>query len=59
MFQLAKFVQSQMKQTAKAKEINDSYRFDNCKNSATDELFHQGNPVLAAVDLGSQFCLEL
>lgn len=45
--------------TAKAKEVNDSYRFDSCKNSATDELFHQGNPVLAAIDLDSQFCLEL
>ncbi|WP_151194420.1 transposase [Cysteiniphilum sp. JM-1] len=45
--------------TVKAKEVNDSYRFDNCKNSATDELFHQGNPVLAAIDLDSQFCLEL
>jgi hypothetical protein len=45
--------------TAKATEVNDSYRFDNCKNSATDEIFHQGDPVLAALDLDSQFCLEL
>ena len=45
--------------TAKANEVNSSYRFDNCKNSATDELFHQGSPVLAAIDLDSQFCLEL
>lgn len=45
--------------TAKAKQVNDSYRFESCKNSATDELFHQGDPVLAAIDLDSQFCLEL
>lgn len=45
--------------TAKANEVNSSYRFDNCKNSATDELFHQGSPVLAAIDLDSQFYLEL
>lgn len=45
--------------TSKAKQVNDSYRLDKCKNSATDELFHQGNPVLTAIDLESQFCMEL
>lgn len=45
--------------TDKAKIANDSYRLDQCHNSATDEIFHQGDPVLAAIDLDSQFCMEL
>ena len=44
----------------KAKAANDySYRFENWKNSATDELFPQGDPVLAVIYLDLQFCMDL
>ena len=45
--------------TASAKTANESYEFSACKNSSTDEMFHQTNPVLAAIDLDSKFCMLL
>jgi hypothetical protein len=45
--------------TSKAAQINDSYDLSSCNNSATDEIFHRSDPVLAAIDLDSQFCMEL
>ncbi|MED7789586.1 transposase [Francisella sp. 19X1-34] len=45
--------------TSKATEVNNSYDLSNCKNSATDEIFHQSQPVLTSIDLDSQFCMEL
>lgn len=47
------------KSTKKATEVNNSYDLSNCNNSATDEIFHQSKPVLTAIDLDSQFCMEL
>ena len=45
--------------TKTAKIVNDSYDLSICKNSATDELYHQSKPVLASVDLDSKFCMSL
>lgn len=45
--------------TAKANQINQGYDLSSCKTSATDELFHQNKPTLAAIDIDSQFCMGL
>ena len=45
--------------TAKANQINQGYDLSPCKTSATDELFHQNKPTLAAIDIDSQFCMGL
>jgi hypothetical protein len=45
--------------TAKAGVVNQSYNLSSCKDSSTDELFHQGKPVLAAIDIDSRFCMGL
>lgn len=43
----------------KALSINQSYDLSQVKDSAADELFHWGSPILAAVDIPSRFCALL
>ena len=43
----------------KAPPINQSYDLSLIKDSASDELFHWGSPVLATVDIHSRFCALL
>lgn len=43
----------------KAAQINQSYDLSSIKDSAADELFHWGSPILAAVDIPSRFCALL
>lgn len=40
----------------KALSINQSYDLSQIKDSAADELFHWGSPILATVDIPSRFC---
>ena len=42
-----------------AKPINQSYDLSLIKDSASDELFHWGSPILATVDIPSRFCALL
>ena len=43
----------------KAPPINQSYDLSLIKDSASDELFHWGSPILATVDIPSRFCALL
>ena len=43
----------------KAIPINQSYDLSLIKDSASDELFHWGSPILATVDIPSRFCALL
>ena len=43
----------------KAIPINQSYNLSLIKDSASDELFHWGSPILATVDIPSRFCALL
>lgn len=43
----------------KAKKINRSYDLSGIKDSASDEVFHWGKPILATVDIPSRFCASL
>ena len=43
----------------KADPINQSYDLSPIKDSAADELFHWGSPILASVDIPSRFCTLL
>jgi len=43
----------------KATPINKSYDLSLIKDSAADELFHWGHPILATVDIPSRFCSSL
>ncbi len=43
----------------KAILINQSYDLSLIKDSAADELFHWGKPILATVDIPSRFCASL
>ena len=43
----------------KALPINQSYDLSLIKDSASDELFHWGSPILATVDIPSRFCALL
>ena len=43
----------------KADPINKSYDLGLIKDSAADELFHWGSPILATVDIPSRFCALL
>ena len=45
--------------TEKALPINQSYDLSHIKDSASDELFHWGSPILATVDIPSRFCALL
>jgi len=45
--------------SATAAKINQSYSLSNIKESAADEIFHRGKPVLTAVDIPSRFCALL
>ena len=42
-----------------AGNVNDTYTFENCKSSTSDECYHRGYPVLAVADIPSKFCLLL
>jgi len=42
-----------------AQPINQSYDLSLIKDSASDELFHWGSPILATVDIPSRFCALL
>jgi hypothetical protein len=39
--------------------INQSYRLEGIKESAADEIFHGGKPILTTVDIPSRFCALL
>ena len=43
----------------KADPINKAYDLSLIKDSASDELFHWGSPILATVDIPSRFCALL
>lgn len=43
----------------KARKINQSYDLSGIKDSASDEVFHWGKPILATVDIPSRFCALL
>lgn len=43
----------------KAEKINRSYDLSGIKDSASDEVFHWGKPILATVDIPSRFCASL
>ncbi len=42
-----------------AHKINQSYSLERCKDSTSDECFHQGDPILSVADIPSKFCLLL
>ncbi|MDE1465836.1 hypothetical protein [Spartinivicinus poritis] len=42
-----------------AQEINQGYDLSHIQNSATDELYHWNQPILAVVDIPSRFCAML
>ena len=42
-----------------AGNVNDTYTFENCKSSTSDECYHRGDPILAVADIPSKFCLLL
>lgn len=39
--------------------INQSYDVSNIINSASDEVFHRNNPILAVIDISSRYCALL
>lgn len=39
--------------------INDDYDLSPIKDAASDEIFHQGQPILATVDIPSRYCAGL
>ena len=39
--------------------INDEYDLSPIKHAASDEIFHQGQPILATVDIASRYCAGL
>lgn len=39
--------------------INVTYTLEGCKDSASDECYHRGDPILAVADIPSRFCLLL
>ena len=45
--------------SGKVEPINQSYDLSLIKDSAADELFHWGSPILATVDIPSRFCALL
>ena len=42
-----------------AGNVNDTYTFEDCKSSTSDECYHKGDPILAVADIPSKFCLLL
>jgi hypothetical protein len=42
-----------------AGNVNDTYTFEDCKSSTSDECYHRGDPILAVADIPSKFCLLL
>jgi len=42
-----------------AHSINQSYSFESCQDSTSDECYHRGDPILSVADIPSKFCLLL
>ena len=40
-------------------KVNNTYTFENCKDSTSDECYHRGDPILSVADIPSKFCLLL
>lgn len=44
--------------SAVAEKINESYDLSSIKSSASDEVFHQNEPINTTVDIDSRFCAQ-
>ncbi len=42
-----------------AHKVNQSYSFESCNDSSSDECYHRGDPILSVADIPSKFCLLL